>query len=57
MEVYNDAACANCHSPLAFLAPSKMAFALSLIDGQREPGPPLQKKDGVVGGDVGSLGT
>ena len=26
------------------------------IDGQREPGPPLVKKDGVVGGEVGSLG-
>ena len=27
------------------------------IDGQREPGPPLVKKDGVVGGEVGSLGS
>jgi hypothetical protein len=33
-----------------------MAFTISLLMVHREPGQPLVKKDGVVGGVVGSLG-
>ena len=39
------------------MVPSSFKYGIRYlpIDGQREPGPPLLKKDGVVGGEVGSL--
>jgi hypothetical protein len=49
---------ANCRSISTSSIPSSFGNGIRYLpnDGQREPGPPLVKKNGVVGGEVGSLG-